>query len=52
MNKETKFTEAIAQCDRNMAKSIENNQLYEYELWKKYGEELEKIGIILEIIEL
>ena len=52
MNHETKFTEAIKQCEANMARNIENGQILEVELWKKYQEQLETIGIILGEIEI
>ena len=52
MNHETKFTEAIKQCEANMQRNIENGQILEVELWKKYKERLEYIGIILGILEI
>ena len=43
--------QAIEKIESNMRECIKNNQLCEYEMWKKYREQLEIIGIVLEEIE-
>ena len=52
MNKDTRFLEAIKQCEDNMRYAVEHNQVLELEIWKKYKEQLETIGIVLGIIEI
>lgn len=52
MNHETKFIDAIKQCEANMQRNIENGQVLEVKIWKSYKENLEKIGVVLGIIEI
>ena len=43
--------EALLKIEEHMRYSVEHNQILELELWKKYREQLETIGIILGEIE-
>ena len=44
--------EALVKIENNMRYSVEHNQVLELELWKKYREQLETIGVILGELEI
>ena len=51
-NPDLTIKEAIAKCEENIRRNIESGWPLEVELWKKYRDQLETIGIILGVIEI